>query len=493
MGVNMNKDTTKIIDLALTFDDVLLVPSRSIVLPKEASLETRLTKNLNLNIPLISAAMDTVTETEMAIAMAREGGLGIIHKNLSIDEQADMIDRVKRSESGMIIDPVTMESNRSIREALAVMGKYKVSGIPIVDEGKLIGILTNRDTRFLTDFSGPISEYMTGKEKLVTVPVGTTLKEAEIILQKNRIEKLLVVNDSGDLAGLITVKDILKNKQYPNAVKDNHGRLLVGAAVGTGEDTLDRASSLVDAGVDVLVVDTAHGHSEGVMKMVESIRSRHDVELIAGNIVTKEAVNDLIDRGVTAVKVGIGAGASCTTRVVAGVGSPQLSAVMECAEAALKQNVPVIADGGIRFSGDIAKAIAAGAHTAMMGSLFAGMEESPGETVLYEGRSYKTYRGMGSLAAMQDGSGDRYFQDGQEQSKLVPEGIEGMVPFRGQVRHTIYQLTGGLKSAMGYTGNKTIKDMHENAKFIRITSSGREESHPHDMKITKEAPNYNIQ
>lgn len=489
----MKIEFQKLIELALTFDDVLLIPAKSNVLPRQTNLKTRLTKNLDLNIPLISAAMDTVTETEMAIAMAREGGLGVIHKNLSIDAQAEMVDRVKRSESGMIIDPVTMKSNRSIRDALAVMAKYKVSGIPIVDDGKLAGILTNRDTRFLTDFSGPISEYMTNKEKLVTVPVGTTLKEAEKILQQNRIEKLLVVNDDGDLAGLITVKDILKNKQYPIAVKDNHGRLMVGAAVGTAEDTMDRAGALVNAGVDVLVLDTAHGHAEGVLNMVEKIRAIHDVELIAGNVVTNNAVKDLIDRGVTAVKVGIGAGASCTTRIVAGVGSPQLSAVLECAEFASNHDIPVIADGGIRFSGDVAKAIAAGAHTAMMGSLFAGMEESPGETVLYEGRSYKTYRGMGSMAAMQDGSGDRYFQDGQEQSKLVPEGIEGMVPFRGQVRHTIYQLTGGLKSAMGYTGNRTINEMRKNAKFIQITSSGREESHPHDMKITKEAPNYNIQ
>ena len=486
----MKFKSKNISDLALTFDDVLLVPSKSIVLPNQVDLKTRLTKNLNLNIPLISAAMDTVTETKMAIAMAREGGLGIIHKNLTIIEQADMIDRVKRSESGMIIDPVTMNSNRSIHDALLVMAKYKVSGIPIVDEEKLVGILTNRDTRFLTDFSRPISEYMTGKEKLVTVAEGTTLKEAEKILQRNRIEKLLVVNKNGDLAGLITVKDILKNKQYPNAVKDTHGRLLVGAAVGIGDDTIERVDALVGAGVDVLVVDTAHGHSNGVMNMVKKIRSKYDIELIVGNVVTKEAVKDLIDIGVTAVKVGIGAGASCTTRIIAGVGCPQLSAVMECAEMASKYNIPIIADGGIRFSGDIAKAISAGAHTAMIGSLLAGMEESPGETVLYEGRSYKTYRGMGSMAAMQDGSGDRYFQEGQKQSKLVPEGIEGMVPFKGEVKDTIHQLIGGIKSSMGYCGAKSIKDFHKKGKFIQITGSGIKESHPHDINITKESPNY---
>ena len=482
----------RILKEALTFDDVLLVPQKSQLLPKDAILKSRLTKNLNLNIPLISAAMDTVTETKMAIAMAREGGLGVIHKNQPIDEQADMVDQVKRSESGMILDPITMNSNKCIKDALKLMAKFRVSGILIVDNGKLNGILTNRDLRFLTDFSKPISDYMTPKEKLVTVPKGTTLKEAEIILQHNRIEKLLVVEKNGDLAGLITVKDILKKKQYPNAIKDIHGRLLVGSAVGTGPDTLDRANALINAGVDVLIVDTAHGHSQGVLDMVEKIRSKHDIEIIAGNIVTPQAVKDLIDRGVSAVKVGIGAGASCTTRIVAGVGIPQLSAIMDCVEMGEKYNIPIIADGGIRFSGDISKSIAAGANTVMIGSLFAGMDESPGETVLYEGRSFKTYRGMGSLSAMQDGSGDRYFQEGQKQNKLVPEGIEGMVPFRGKVYQTIYQLIGGLKSAMGYTGNKTIDEMRLNSKFIKITSSGMKESHPHDMKITKEAPNYNL-
>lgn len=491
MGIiKMNEN--RILKEAFTFDDVLLVPQKSQLLPKDAILKTRLTKNLNLNIPLISAAMDTVTETKMAIAMAREGGLGVIHKNQTIDEQADMVDQVKRSESGMILDPITMNSNKCIKDALKLMAKFRVSGIPIVDNGKLNGILTNRDLRFLTDFSKPISDYMTPKEKLVTVPKGTTLEEAEIILQHNRIEKLLVVEKNGDLAGLITVKDILKKKQYPNAIKDKHGRLLVGSAVGTGSDTLDRANALINAGVDVLIVDTAHGHSQGVLDMVEKIRSKHDIEIIAGNIVTPQAVKDLIDRGVSAVKVGIGAGASCTTRIVAGVGVPQLSAIMDCVEMGEKYNIPIIADGGIRFSGDISKSIAAGACTVMIGSLFAGMDESPGETVLYEGRSFKTYRGMGSLSAMQDGSGDRYFQEGQKQNKLVPEGIEGMVPFRGKVYQTIYQLIGGLKSAMGYTGNKTIDEMRLNSKFIQITSSGMRESHPHDMKITKEAPNYNL-
>ena len=487
-----NFKNNKIKQKALTFDDVLLIPQKSSIVPKDVLLTTKLTKNLNLNIPLISAAMDTVTETKMAIAMAREGGLGVIHKNLSIEKQADMVDQVKRSESGMIIDPLTISSNKCLKDALKLMAKYKISGIPIVDNGKLNGILTNRDIRFLTDFTKPISQYMTKKDKLVTVPKGTTLEEAEKILQQNRIEKLLVVDKKGDLAGLITVKDILKKKQYPNAIKDSHGRLLVGAAVGTEKDTLSRAEELINAGADVLIVDTAHGHSQGVLNIVEKIRNKFDIELIAGNIVTKDAARDLIKRGVTGIKVGIGAGASCTTRIVAGVGLPQLSAILECSEFCSENNIPIIADGGIRFSGDISKSIAAGAHSVMIGSLFAGMEESPGETVLYEGRSFKTYRGMGSLAAMKDGSGDRYFQEGQIQNKLVPEGIEGMVPYRGNVYQTIYQLIGGLKSAMGYTGNLTINEMREKSKFVQITASGMKESHPHDMKITKEAPNYNL-
>ena len=487
-----NFKNNKIKQKALTFDDVLLIPQKSNIVPKDVLLTTKLTRNLNLNIPLISAAMDTVTETKMAIAMAREGGLGVIHKNLSIDKQADMVDQVKRSESGMIIDPLTISSDKCLKDALELMAKYKISGIPIVDNGKLNGILTNRDIRFLTDFTKPISQYMTKKNKLVTVPKGTTLEEAEKILQQNRIEKLLVVDKKGDLAGLITVKDILKKKQYPNAIKDSHGRLLVGAAVGTGKDTLSRAEELINAGADVLIVDTAHGHSQGVLNIVEKIRNKFEIELIAGNIVTKDAARDLIKRGVTGVKVGIGAGASCTTRIVAGVGLPQLSAILECSEFCSENNIPIIADGGIRFSGDISKSIAAGAHSVMIGSLFAGMEESPGETVLYEGRSFKTYRGMGSLAAMKDGSGDRYFQEGQIQNKLVPEGIEGMVPYRGNVYQTIYQLIGGLKSAMGYTGNLTINEMREKSKFVQITASGMKESHPHDMKITKEAPNYNL-
>ena len=487
-----NFKNNKIKQKALTFDDVLLIPQKSSIVPKDVLLTTKLTKNLNLNIPLISAAMDTVTETKMAIAMAREGGLGVIHKNLSIDKQADMVDQVKRSESGMIIDPLTISSDKCLKDALELMAKYKISGIPIVDNGKLNGILTNRDIRFLTDFTKPISQYMTKKDKLVTVPKGTTLEEAEKILQQNRIEKLLVVDKKGDLAGLITVKDILKKKQYPNAIKDSHGRLLVGAAVGTEKDTLSRAEELINAGADVLIVDTAHGHSQGVLNIVEKIRNKFDIELIAGNIVTKDAARDLIKRGVTGIKVGIGAGASCTTRIVAGVGLPQLSAILECSEFCSENNIPIIADGGIRFSGDISKSIAAGAHSVMIGSLFAGMEESPGETVLYEGRSFKTYRGMGSLAAMKDGSGDRYFQEGQIQNKLVPEGIEGMVPYRGNVYQTIYQLIGGLKSAMGYTGNLTINEMREKSKFVQITASGMKESHPHDMKITKEAPNYNL-
>lgn len=487
-----NLKNNKIKQKALTFDDVLLIPQKSNIVPKDVLLTTKLTKNLNLNIPLISAAMDTVTETKMAIAMAREGGLGVIHKNLSIDKQADMVDQVKRSESGMIIDPLTISSDKCLKDALELMAKYKISGIPIVDNGKLNGILTNRDIRFLTDFTKPISQYMTKKDKLVTVPKGTTLEEAEKILQQNRIEKLLVVDKKGDLAGLITVKDILKKKQYPNAIKDSHGRLLVGAAVGTEKDTLSRAEELINAGADVLIVDTAHGHSQGVLNIVEKIRNKFDIELIAGNIVTKDAARDLIKRGVTGIKVGIGAGASCTTRIVAGVGLPQLSAILECSEFCSENNIPIIADGGIRFSGDISKSIAAGAHSVMIGSLFAGMEESPGETVLYEGRSFKTYRGMGSLAAMKDGSCDRYFQEGQIQNKLVPEGIEGMVPYRGNVYQTIYQLIGGLKSAMGYTGNLTINEMREKSKFVQITASGMKESHPHDMKITKEAPNYNL-
>jgi IMP dehydrogenase len=482
---------SKIKENAITFDDVLLIPGKSNVLPREVNLKTRLTKNIDLNIPILSAAMDTVTESDMAIAMAREGGIGIIHKNMPIEMQADEVDRVKRSESGMIIEPITLRESQTIGDALRLMKQYKISGIPVVNsDGKLIGILTNRDLRFDPDESRPVSEFMT-KEMLITAPVGTNLEKAEVILQKYRIEKLPVVDKNYKLRGLITFKDIQKRKKFPNACKDKFGRLRAGAAVGIASDTMERVAALVKAGVDVVVIDTAHGHSEGVLKMVKSIDKNFDVDLIAGNVATAEATVDLIKAGADCVKVGIGAGSICTTRVIAGVGVPQITAVLECARAASKLNVPVISDGGIKQTGDVAKAIASGADSVMLGGMFAGTEEAPGEKVLYEGRSYKVYRGMGSIEAMKKGSKDRYFQDVEDDiSKLVPEGIEGIVPYKGFVGETIYQIIGGLRSAMGYCGARNIREMGSKTKFVMITNAGLRESHPHDVRITKEAPNY---
>ena len=477
---------------ALTFDDVLLEPQSSDILPKDVDLNTRLTKKINLNIPIISAAMDTVTEYEMAIAMARAGGLGVIHKNLSIEEQSSMVDMVKRSESGMIQDPVTIESNSTIKDAKELMKKFKISGLPVVSENKLVGIITNRDIRFHTDDGLPVSTQMTS-ENLVTVPVGTSLEKSKEILQKHRIEKLLVVDDNKNLSGLITVKDIQKKEDHPFACKDRKGRLRVGAAIGIASDTIDRANALKDAGVDVLFIDTAHGHSSNVLGLTETIKANvTGVEVVAGNVATSGGVKALINAGADCVKVGIGAGASCTTRVVAGVGIPQLTAIMDAVDAALDSEVPVIADGGIRYSGDIAKSLAAGAQSVMLGSLLAGMDESPGEFILYEGRQYKSYRGMGSLGAMKRGSGDRYFQEGTDSTKLVPEGIEGMVPYRGRVNNTIHQLLGGLRSSMGYCGSSNIAEFSENAKFVQITTAGVKENHPHEVRIMKESPNYQV-
>lgn len=479
-------------ELALTFDDVLLVPQESHILPREVNLQTRLTKKITMNIPLLSAAMDTVTESDMAVALAREGGIGIIHKNLSIEDQLLMVDRVKRSESGMIVNPVTLSIDKTIRDAKNVMANYHISGLPVVDKGKLVGIITNRDIRFETNDDLSIRDRMTS-EKLVTVPQGTTLDEAKKVLQEHRIEKLLVVDNKGSLAGLITVKDIQKKEDFPNACKDKNGRLRVGAALGISGDATERALALSDAAVDVIVIDTAHGHSVGVLNAVTKIKkSVGDLQVIAGNVATANGAKALIDAGVDCLKVGIGAGASCTTRIVAGVGMPQLSGVMNCVDEAKKYDIPVIADGGIRYSGDLSKAIAAGAEVVMLGSILAGMDESPGEFILFEGRQYKSYRGMGSLGAMKEGSGDRYFQEGSEVTKLVPEGIEGMVPYRGPVKNTIHQLMGGLRSSMGYCGAKDIRDFHGKAEFIQTTAAGVKESHPHEVKIMKEAPNYQV-
>ncbi|BAI79963.1 inosine-5'-monophosphate dehydrogenase [Deferribacter desulfuricans SSM1] len=481
----------KIIKEALTFDDVLLVPQKSEVLPKDVSTTTYLTSKIVLNIPIVSAAMDTVTEARMAIAIAQEGGLGFIHKNMSIEEQAEEVDKVKRSESGMIVDPITIEPEKTVQDALDLMAKYKISGIPVVKGHKLVGIITNRDLRFVTDYTGKVEKYMT-KENLVTVPVGTSLEEAKEHLQKHRIEKLLVVDDNFELKGLITIKDINKKLKYPNATKDELGRLRVGAAVGVGPDTYERVDALVEKGVDVIVVDTAHGHSVKVIETVKAIKKKYpDLDLVAGNVATAEACEDLIKAGADCVKVGIGPGSICTTRVVAGVGVPQITAIMDCAQVADKYNIPIIADGGIKFSGDIVKAIGAGASVVMIGSLLAGTTESPGEIELYQGRSYKVYRGMGSVGAMKKGSKDRYFQDEMDvESKFVPEGIEGRVHYKGDLSHTIYQLVGGLRAGMGYCGCATIEELRKNAKFVKITNSGLRESHVHDVIITKEAPNY---
>ncbi len=474
---------------ALTFDDVLLMPAESSVLPREVDVRTRLSRHIALNIPVLSAAMDTVTEARLAIALARQGGIGILHRNISLERQVEMVRLVKRSESGMIVDPITLPPDRPVRDALDLMAHYHISGIPIADaDGRLVGILTNRDLRFEENLSRPIHELMT-KENLVTVPMGTTLEEAKRILHRNRIEKLLVVDDDYILRGLITVKDIMKRIQYPDACKDDLGRLRVGAAVGTGPDLHDRAQALLEAGVDVLVIDSAHGHSQGVLETLVQVKKWFpSAEVIAGNVVTAKGARALVERGADAVKVGVGPGSICTTRVVTGVGMPQITAITECAAAAEASGVPVIADGGIKYSGDIPKAIAAGAHSVMLGSLFAGTEESPGETILYEGQSFKVYRGMGSLGAMKEGSADRYFQRGV--AKLVPEGIEGMVPYKGLLADLIYQLVGGLRSGMGYCGCRTIEELRRKARFVRITSAGLVESHPHDVAITKEAPNY---
>ncbi|MCE1226229.1 MAG: IMP dehydrogenase [Geobacteraceae bacterium] len=476
----------------LTFDDVLLVPAHSLVLPRDVNLSTRLSRNIPLNIPLVSAAMDTVTESRAAIAMAREGGIGIIHKNFSIAAQAQEVDKVKKSESGMIVDPITMRPTQKIREALEMMSRYRISGVPITKaNGKLVGILTNRDLRFETDYDLPISARMT-KRNLVTVPVGTTLEQAKEHLKHTRVEKLLVVDDARFLKGLITIKDIEKVKKYPNSCKDSLGRLRVGAAVGPTAEMEARMEALLKAGADVIVIDTAHGHSQGVIDAVIRAKSTFPgVEIIAGNIATAEAAAALIKAGADGIKVGIGPGSICTTRVVAGVGVPQITAIMECARVAHQHGVPVIADGGIKFSGDLPKAVTAGADVIMIGSLFAGTEESPGDTVLYQGRTYKSYRGMGSIGAMKEGSKDRYFQsDVGDDVKLVPEGIEGMVPLRGPLSANIHQLIGGLRSGMGYTGSATIKELQDNGRFIRITGAGLKESHVHDVTITKEAPNY---
>jgi IMP dehydrogenase len=482
----------KIVGEGITYDDVLLLPAKSSVLPRETDVRTKLTRHIELNIPLLSAAMDTVTESEMAVALAREGGIGILHKNMTIVRQAEEVDRVKRSESGMIRDPITLSPDHTVGEAIEVMRKYSISGIPIVKDENLVGILTNRDLRFEPNLDLKVSKVMTAGN-LITAPVGTTLEEAEVLLQKNRIEKLPVVDKNGKLKGLITFKDIQKKKRHPNACKDKLGRLRVGAAVGVTADTLERVSALVNAGVDVVVIDTAHGHSKGVIDMVRRVKSRFNVELIAGNAGTADATKELIRAGADGVKVGIGPGSICTTRVVAGVGVPQITAIMECSKVALKYRIPIIADGGVKQTGDIAKAIAAGADSVMIGGLFAGVEESPGEKVLYEGRSYKVYRGMGSIEAMKMGSQDRYFQDAEDDiNKLVPEGIEGRVPYKGNLSDTAYQMIGGLRAAMGYCGCKTIGEMKAKAQFVRMTEAGLRESHPHDINITKEAPNYHL-
>jgi IMP dehydrogenase len=480
---------------ALTFDDVLLVPAYSEVLPAETDTTTRLTRNINLNIPIVSSAMDTVTESPMAIAIAQQGGIGVIHKNLPIEAQRDEVDKVKRSESGMIVDPVTMTPDRKIREAMEVMQRYKISGVPVVAEhGKLVGILTNRDLRFETRLDLPISEVMT-KENLITVPVGTTLREAEGILQKYRVEKLLVVDDDYRLKGLITVKDIQKAIKYPNAAKDNLGRLRCAAAVGATGDYLERAAELVKARVDVLAIDTAHGHTSRVIEAVREVKRRFpELDLIAGNVATAEAAKALIRVGVDAVKTGMGPGSICTTRVVTGAGVPQITAITESVKGAQGSGVPIIADGGIKYSGDITKAIAAGADTVMIGSLLAGTDESPGEIILYQGRNFKSYRGMGSLAAMKQGSKDRYGQESEEtENKLVPEGIEGRVTYKGSLAGLIGQLVGGLRAGMGYTGCRTIGELQQNARFMKITAASLKESHVHDVLITKEAPNYRVE
>lgn len=475
-----------------TFDDVLLIPGKSDVTPNMINLKTRLAKDIYLNTPIMTSAMDTVTESRMAIAISREGGIGIIHKNMSIEKQCEEVDKVKRSENGVIVNPFSLTADKKVADADKLMGKYKISGVPIVDDkGKLVGILTNRDLRFLTNYDLPISEVMT-KENLITAPVGTDLEGAQKILMKHKIEKLPLIDENGTLKGLITIKDIEKAVQYPNSSRDKSGRLLCGAAIGVTADVLDRAGALRDAQVDVLVLDSAHGHSANILKCVDMIKNKYpDVALIAGNIATSEAAEDLIKAGADAIKVGIGPGSICTTRVVAGIGVPQITAIYDAACVAEKYNIPVIADGGIKYSGDIVKALAAGGDVVMLGSLLAGCEEAPGATEIYQGRSFKVYRGMGSLAAMECGSKDRYFQEGAK--KLVPEGVEGRVPYKGYVSDTIFQLVGGIRSGMGYCGCVDIETLHEKSRFVRITGAGLKESHPHDIYITKEAPNYSAQ
>jgi IMP dehydrogenase len=485
----------KLIQKALTFDDILLVPAHSEVLPRDTDLSTRFTRNIKLNIPLVSAAMDTVTESGLAIAIAQEGGIGIIHKNLDPVEQAAEVAKVKRFESGVILDARTVSPGTTVRDLLALTRTYRVSGFPVVEGGRVVGMVTNRDYRFETDLDAPVAAIMTPRERLIFVKEGATPDEAKALMHKHRLERVLVVNDAFELRGLVTVKDILKATEHPNACKDSAGKLRVGAAVGVGEGTEERVERLVEAGVDALVVDTAHGHAQGVLDRVKWVKTRFPhVEVVGGNIATTAAAQALIDHGADAVKVGIGPGSICTTRIVAGVGVPQISAIMNVLEATAKAGIPAIADGGIRYSGDIAKALAAGAHTVMMGSMFAGTEEAPGETILFQGRSYKSYRGMGSIGAMQDGAADRYFQDpANNADKLVPEGIEGRVPYKGSVLAIIYQLVGGIRSSMGYCGCKTIDEMRSKTEFVEITSAGMRESHVHDVTIVKEAPNYRAQ
>ena len=475
------------IEKKLTFDDVLLVPRKSSVLPKEVDCSSKLTKNITLNIPIMSAAMDTVTESDMAIALARQGGIGVIHKNLSIEGQALMVDKVKRYESGMIRNPITLDDQKTVRDAKQLMDQYSIGGLPVLSKGKLVGIITKRDIRFESDLDTLVKNRMTSKD-LITVNSDTSNEDAKKILQKHRIERLLVVDKQNNLDGLITVKDLTKKEEFPLSTKDKNGRLRVAAAISVRDDWKDRVKALVKVGVDAIVIDTAHGHSQFVLDLVK--KEFPKVDLIAGNVSTAEATEDLIKAGADCVKIGIGAGSSCTTRIIAGVGVPQLSAVMDCAKVGTKLNTPIIADGGIRYSGDIAKSLAAGANVVMLGGMLAGMDESPGETIVYEGRRYKSYRGMGSLAAMKEGGGERYFQQEKDELKLVPEGIEGMVPFRGPVNNTIFQLIGGLKSSMGYCGAKDLKSFYKNKKFIEISAAGIKESHPHEVSIIKEAPNY---
>ena len=479
--------------LGLTFDDVLLVPAKSEVLPKEVNIQTELSTTLKLNTPFISAGMDTVTEADMAIAMARQGGFGVIHKNMSIEEQAEQVDRVKRSESGVITNPFFLTPEHQVYDAEHLMSKFRISGVPIVnnvEEKKLVGILTNRDLRFIEDYSIVISEVMTS-ENLITADVGTTLEEAQKVLQKYKIEKLPLVDKDNILRGLITIKDIEKVIEYPNSAKDDQGRLIVGAAVGVTSDTMVRIEKLVEAHVDVIVIDTAHGHSQSVIEQVKKVRETYpDLNIVAGNVATAEATKDLIEAGANIIKVGIGPGSICTTRVIAGIGVPQITAIADCAEEAAKHNVPIIADGGIKFSGDVVKALAAGAHVVMLGSLFAGVTESPGEMEIFQGRQYKVYRGMGSIGAMKAGSRDRYFQDDNDVKKLVPEGIEGRVAYKGSLANTMDQLVGGLRAGMGYCGAKTLEKLRKESTFVRITNAGLKESHPHEIQITKEAPNY---